>query len=208
MASHFDLASLNWTADYPDSGEMLSGMLDNPESYPTFNSPYYHRRVAAAGQLSGPERYLDYYGKLAVDLARAGAPPIAYGNLTIHEFFSERIGCKTPASIREPTSTALCIKRVAAEGRSEVRPPASRPRSRRGEPARRCSRQSERPTPPRRTSPLAHKTSRQWRVRSYIEAVAGSPLLLQASAAATAGRLRGSVRRAAVGLDGRSLRPR
>jgi ABC-type oligopeptide transport system substrate-binding subunit len=107
----FDLASLNWIADYPDPGEMLSGMLDNPSTYPTFNDPYYQRRLAAFGQLSGPERYLAY-GKLAVDLARAGAPLIAYGNSTIHEFFSARIGCKTYGFYTGADLSALCIKRV------------------------------------------------------------------------------------------------
>jgi YVTN family beta-propeller protein len=107
--ARFDLAYAVWITDYPDPGSMLSGMLDNPSSYPTFNDPYYQQRLAAAGRLSGPERYLAN-GKLAADLARDAAPLIPYGNPTNHEFFSARIGCQTYTFYVGADLAALCTK--------------------------------------------------------------------------------------------------
>lgn len=106
----FDLAYAVWIADYPDPGSMLTGMLDNPSTYPTFNDPYYQRRLMAAGRLSGAERYLADR-KLAVELARDGAPLIPYGNATNHEFFSARIGCQTYSFYAGVQLAALCIRR-------------------------------------------------------------------------------------------------
>jgi YVTN family beta-propeller protein len=105
----FDLAYAAWGTDYPDPGSMLSGMLDNPVAYPTFNDPYYQRRLAAAGRLSGPERYLAN-GELAADLARDAAPLIPYGNPNNHELFSARIGCQTYGFYGADLA-ALCIRR-------------------------------------------------------------------------------------------------
>jgi peptide/nickel transport system substrate-binding protein len=106
----FDLGYSAWGTDYPDPGSMLTGMLDNPSSYPTFNDPYYQRLLAAAGRLSGPERYL-VNGKLAADLARDAAPLLPYGNPTNHEFFSARIGCQTYGFYLGADLAALCIRR-------------------------------------------------------------------------------------------------
>jgi hypothetical protein len=88
---------------------MLIGMLDNPLAYPTFDDPYYQRRLAAAGRLSGPERYLAN-GKLAADLARDAAPLLPYGNPTDNEFFSARVGCQTYGFYLGADLAALCIK--------------------------------------------------------------------------------------------------
>jgi hypothetical protein len=85
-------------------------MLDNPSAYPTFNDLYYQRRLAAAGRLTGPERYLAN-GKLAADLARDAAPLLPYGTATNHEFFSARIGCQTYSFYPGVDLAALCTKR-------------------------------------------------------------------------------------------------
>lgn len=90
----FDLAPNGWLAGYPDPSAMLDPLLSAGAVEPTFTDPTYQRRLATAGELSGPERYLAY-GKLDLDLARDAAPLAAFGNLSSHDFFSAGIGCQT-----------------------------------------------------------------------------------------------------------------
>ena len=106
----FDLAFGTWLTDYPDPASMLDGMLADSSIYPTFNDPKYQRELAAAGQLTGPERYLAF-GRLALRLARDAAPIVAYGNGVSEEFFSQRIGCQTYAFYGGVDLAALCIRR-------------------------------------------------------------------------------------------------
>jgi hypothetical protein len=73
---------------------MLDSMLENRSIYPRFDDPTYQQRLAAAGQLNGPQRYLAY-GKLDLALARDAAPLVAYGNPVGVDFFSARIGCQS-----------------------------------------------------------------------------------------------------------------
>jgi ABC-type transport system substrate-binding protein len=66
----FDLAWSGWAADFPDPYGMLNELLEtSPAVEPTSKHHTYQRKLAAAAQLSGPERYLTY-GKLDLDLAR------------------------------------------------------------------------------------------------------------------------------------------
>ena len=88
---------------------MLNTLLDGSAGIPALHDPAYQRRLAAAAQLSGPERYLTY-GALDLDLARNAAPLAAYGNASSHDFFSARIGCQT-YGIYGMDLAALCIKR-------------------------------------------------------------------------------------------------
>ncbi len=79
------------------------------------------RKLAAAAQLTGPQRYLTY-GKLDLEIARDAAPLIAYANPPEHEFFSARVGCQTYAftDSTSPTSasdTRHDDHRVANENR-------------------------------------------------------------------------------------------
>jgi ABC-type transport system substrate-binding protein len=104
----FDLAFYGWLADYPDPGAMLGDMLENSPTEPPFDDPAFQRRLAAAGQLSGPQRFLAY-GKLDLDLARNAAPLLAYGNPVAADFFSARIGCQS-AGVYGMDFAALCIK--------------------------------------------------------------------------------------------------
>ncbi len=73
---------------------MLDPILADAGNQPTFEDPTYRHKLAAAAELSGPERYLAY-GTLDIDLARNAAPLAAFGNLSNHDFFSARIGCQT-----------------------------------------------------------------------------------------------------------------
>jgi ABC-type transport system substrate-binding protein len=104
----FDLASLSWTADYPDPSTMLTPLLENRSATPTFDDPSYQRRIAHTDLLSGPDRYLAY-STLAVDLARTAAPLVAYGNASSHDFFSARIGCQV-YSFYGLDLAALCLR--------------------------------------------------------------------------------------------------
>jgi peptide/nickel transport system substrate-binding protein len=104
----FDLSYAGWYADHPDPSQMLNWLLDGSAGIPSLNDPGYQRRLAAAAQLSGPQRYLTY-GALDLDLARNAAPLAAYGNSSSHDFFSARIGCKT-FGVYGMDLAALCIK--------------------------------------------------------------------------------------------------
>jgi hypothetical protein len=91
---------------------MLNELLEtSPVIEPTFNDHTYQRKLAAAAQLSGPQRYLTY-GKLDLDLARNSAPLIAFGNGSTHDFFSARIGCQTYNAYIGVDLAALCLRRV------------------------------------------------------------------------------------------------
>ena len=91
----FDLATVGWSADYPDPSAMLTPLLASGSPFlPSLDDPADQRRLAATARLTGPQRYLAY-GKLAVELARNAAPFVAYGNPLNHDFFSARIGCQT-----------------------------------------------------------------------------------------------------------------
>ena len=107
----FDIAFGTWLTDYPDPNQMLTGMLAAPGGYPTFDDPKFVRELAAAGQLSGPQRYVAF-GKLALRLARDAAPIVAYGNEPSEEaFFSPRIGCQTYSFYVGVDLAALCARR-------------------------------------------------------------------------------------------------
>jgi peptide/nickel transport system substrate-binding protein len=105
----FDLAYAGWLADDPDPSQMLNILLDGTAGIPSFSDPAYQRRLAAAAQLAGPQRYLTY-GALDLDLARNAAPLAAFGNSSIYDFFAARIGCQT-YGIYGMDLAALCIKR-------------------------------------------------------------------------------------------------
>jgi peptide/nickel transport system substrate-binding protein len=106
----FDLAMVNWLPDYPDPGAMLAGVLGNSIMFPPADLPGYHRSLAAAARLSGPERYLAY-GRLDLRLARDAAPVVAFGIPREREFFSPRIGCQKNGFRVGADLAALCIKR-------------------------------------------------------------------------------------------------
>jgi ABC-type oligopeptide transport system substrate-binding subunit len=108
----FDLAYNSWLPDYPDPYAALNILLARGTGFAApFDDPVYQRKLAAAAMLSGPRRYLAY-GRLDEDLARNSAPWIAYGNISIHDFFSARMGCQ----VFQPAQgfmdlAALCIRK-------------------------------------------------------------------------------------------------
>jgi YVTN family beta-propeller protein len=105
----FDLGYFDWVADFPDPDAMLNQLLETSALYPTFDVPTWRHRLAAAGSLSGPERYLTY-GKLDIDLARDAAPLLAFGNTYTHDLFSARIGCQAYGAFGWIDLAALCLR--------------------------------------------------------------------------------------------------
>jgi ABC-type transport system substrate-binding protein len=110
----FDLAWNGELPDYQDPQAMLSQTLENNAVGPPLDDPRYQRKLAAAAQLAGPERYLTY-GALDLDLARNAAPLAAFGNLPSIDLFSARIGCQT-YGIYGMDLAALCIRRTHRPG--------------------------------------------------------------------------------------------
>jgi ABC-type oligopeptide transport system substrate-binding subunit len=113
----FDLAFLGWSVDYLDPAAYLNVLLSGKQLRPTknfnisyFNSPMYNRKLDAAAQLPGRERYAAY-GKLDIDVARNEAPMVALVNLTRQDFFSARIGCQVYNALYGMDIAALCIRR-------------------------------------------------------------------------------------------------
>ena len=106
----FDLSWNEWAADYPDPYNFLNLLLEHGSFAQTFDDLAFKRKLAAAARLSGPARYLAY-GKLDADLARNGAPWIAYGNMLSDDFFSARMGCQVNQPITGIDLAALCIRR-------------------------------------------------------------------------------------------------
>ena len=103
----FDIGFGVWVPDYPDPGNVLGPLLTTG-ALPSFADAVYQRRLAQAGRLSGPKRYLTY-GNLDLDLARNASPLIAYANSGLPDFFSKRIGCQT-YGVYGVDLAALCIK--------------------------------------------------------------------------------------------------
>jgi peptide/nickel transport system substrate-binding protein len=114
----FDLLWASWASDYPDPAATLNLLLESGTIIPTFNSPTYRDRLAAAAKLTGPNRYLTY-AKLNLELTRDAAPWIAYGNGDAHDLFSARIGCQT-YGVYGIDLAALCPRTHAAR---VARPP-------------------------------------------------------------------------------------
>jgi ABC-type transport system substrate-binding protein len=105
----YDLAyPLGWLPNYLDPAAMLTELTEDNSLAPTFDDPAYRQRLAAAAQLSGPQRYLTF-GQLDLDLARNSAPLIAFGNLASGDFFSPRTGCQTFGPYGMDLA-ALCIR--------------------------------------------------------------------------------------------------
>jgi YVTN family beta-propeller protein len=104
----FDIAYVGWAADYPDPAAFLNLLLEGGTILPTFDDPTYRARLDAAARLTGAKRYLAY-ARLDADLARDGAPWVAYGNASTHELFSARMGCQT-YGVYGLDLAALCIK--------------------------------------------------------------------------------------------------
>jgi ABC-type transport system substrate-binding protein len=116
----FDIGWVGWLPDYPDPDAVLNTLLETGAVLPTFDDPTYRARLAAAARLAGVERYLTY-AKLDTNLARNGAPFVAFGNLSSHELFSARTGCQA-YGVYGADLAALCIRRTPARSQDAASP--------------------------------------------------------------------------------------
>jgi hypothetical protein len=89
-------------------------MLSNSSIGPTFHDPRWERKLAAAGRLSGRDRYRAY-GQLDLELARDAAPLAAFDNLIGRDFYSARIGCQS-YGVYASDLAALCVRRTQSAG--------------------------------------------------------------------------------------------
>jgi peptide/nickel transport system substrate-binding protein len=112
----FDMALTTWFPAYPDPSNILNYLFDgrsiraagnSNQSY--FDDPAYNRKLAAAAQLSGPQRYAAYQA-LEADLLRNAAPAAPLYNFAEEEFFSARIGCQVYQPVYQIDLAALCLK--------------------------------------------------------------------------------------------------
>jgi peptide/nickel transport system substrate-binding protein len=113
----FDIVDIGcWFPAYMDPAAILHPSFDGRILRPTgntnvayFNDPRFNRRFAAVTRLRGRARYRAY-GKLDVDLARSGAPAVAYGVVPQTAFVSQRIGCVRLNPLNGLSLGAVCLK--------------------------------------------------------------------------------------------------
>jgi len=106
----FDMASVNWVADYPDPGDFLNTLLETPELMPTFRDAGAARELARAAELTGTRRYLAY-ARLDLKLATTAAPWVAFGDAYDRTLLSGRIGCRVYSPVYATDFAALCLRR-------------------------------------------------------------------------------------------------
>lgn len=94
----FDMNLIGWFADYPDPYDFINILLSgrtiaksNNINTAYFDDPVFNRRMEQAAQKFGAAR-VAAYARLDRDLTRA-APFVVYGNSTVREFISDRVGC-------------------------------------------------------------------------------------------------------------------
>lgn len=105
----FDIGYYPWEADYPDPDAILNVLLEGGQLIPTLEDRVVRGQLAAAAQLTGPNRFLTY-GRLDLEIARDAAPWVAYANPERHELFSARIGCQTYGTYGLDVA-ALCVRK-------------------------------------------------------------------------------------------------
>jgi ABC-type oligopeptide transport system substrate-binding subunit len=113
----FDMNLIGWFADYPDPYDFVNVLLYgktiaklNNVNTAYFDDPAFNRRMERAALTTGDARAATY-ASLDRDLTRA-APFVVYGNSTIREFVSDRIGCPVrSAQAGGLNLTMLCLKR-------------------------------------------------------------------------------------------------
>jgi peptide/nickel transport system substrate-binding protein len=111
----FDIITAHWGADYADPSDFLNVLL-NQQIKPRGNQLSYYidaqlaRKLERVAGLSGEARYRAY-AALSVELARNGAPWVAYATGTSRDFFSPRIGCQVFQPVYGMDLAALCTKR-------------------------------------------------------------------------------------------------
>jgi ABC-type transport system substrate-binding protein len=107
----FNKVIVPWVDPYQYVNRLLDGRMiqeDENTDVSSFNSPRYNKLMDQANALSGRARY-DFYGRLAVDLARNAAPMAAAYVRNTRLFVSSRVGCVS-ASAHGFDLAGLCIK--------------------------------------------------------------------------------------------------
>ncbi|MGZ6690376.1 MAG: ABC transporter substrate-binding protein [Solirubrobacteraceae bacterium] len=110
----WDIAWTNWGADFADPFTMINELYDPTNAaaanFGRFNDPALTRRMRQAARLSG-DRRLQAYAQLDQDLTRNDPPAAAWGNGTLREFFSSRVGCQVYQPIYGFDLGSLCLRR-------------------------------------------------------------------------------------------------
>jgi hypothetical protein len=106
------MAWQGWIPDYLDPDAMLNALLESDTVLPTFESPVWRTRLAAAAKLSGAVRYLTY-ARLDAELARDAAPLAAFGNLSSYDLFSARMGCEV-FGVYGMHLDSLCVRKAGS----------------------------------------------------------------------------------------------
>jgi ABC-type transport system substrate-binding protein len=111
----FDLAVRRFSVPWVDPYQYVDRQVDGRTIQDTantnlsyFNSSRYNRMIDRAARLSGQARY-EAYGKLAVDIARDGAPMATMFVRNNRFFVSSRVGC-VRAGAHGVDLAGLCLK--------------------------------------------------------------------------------------------------
>jgi peptide/nickel transport system substrate-binding protein len=108
----WDLAWANWYGDFADPFTMINELFDPAFAalnLSHFDNPALIARMRQAATLSGNRR-LQAYARLDQDLTRDDPPVAAWGNGTLREFFSARVGCQTDQPIYGIDLGSLCLR--------------------------------------------------------------------------------------------------
>jgi peptide/nickel transport system substrate-binding protein len=107
----WDIASTNWEADFPDPADFINSLFDpaSASNFGRFNDSTLTRRMHQAATLSG-ERRLRAYARLDEDLTKNDPPAAAWGNGTVREFFSARVGCQIYQPVWGTDLGTICLR--------------------------------------------------------------------------------------------------
>jgi ABC-type transport system substrate-binding protein len=108
----FDMANVNWAADFLDPADFLSVVLESPVFVPPFEDKSVRREIASASRLTGIDRYLEFE-KLDAQIAAKAAPWVPYENEASHVLVSARTGCFVYSTLYGVDLGAMCARRPA-----------------------------------------------------------------------------------------------
>ena len=101
----------NWGADFADPFTMINEQFDPSaaDNFGHFNEPAFTRRMRQEPSSAG----IDASGPTPAgrDLTQNDPPGAAWGNGTVREFFSTRVGCQTYQPVWGTDLGSLCLRR-------------------------------------------------------------------------------------------------
>jgi ABC-type transport system substrate-binding protein len=108
----WDIAFTNWFLDFPDPADPINSLVDPASSsdFGRFNDPALTRRMRQAATFTGARR-TRAYARIDEDLTRDDPPGVAWGNGTVREFFSARVGCQIYQPIYGTDVGTVCLRR-------------------------------------------------------------------------------------------------